>query len=164
MRYLNSILASGNIKKIDEVFKHSKEITKIAYNIYAQASDVIKQSTITGLATKLQIFQLNDIASITEKNDIDFSDLNDKKMVIYCITSDMDTTMSFLNSLFFSFLFIKTIRMADANKNKRLDRDLAIFLDEFPNIRTNTRFPTKAFYNSFKRNICCNHLPTCRRS
>lgn len=134
MRYLNSILASGDIKMVDEVFKHSKGITKIAYNIYAQASDVIKQSTITGLATKLQIFQLDEIAAITEKNDIDFLDLNDKKIVIYCIISDMDTTMSFLNSLFFSFLFIKTIRQADRNKNNRLDRQLYILLDEFINI------------------------------
>lgn len=134
MRYLNSILASGDINKIDEIFEKSTGITKIAYNIYAQASDTIKQSTITGLATKLQIFQLNEIAAITERNDIDFSDLNDKKMIIYCITSDMDTTMSFLNSLFFSFLFIKTIRQADRNPDKKLKRHLTIFLDEFPNI------------------------------
>ena len=134
MRYLNSILASGDIKKIDDVFKNSTGVTRIAYNIYAQASDTIKQSTITGLATKLQIFQLNEIASITERKDIDFTDLNDKKMIIYCIMSDMDTTMSFLNSLFFSFLFIKTIRQADRNEEKRLNRQLSIFLDEFANI------------------------------
>ena len=134
MRYLNSILASGDIKKVDEVFKHSTGITKIAYNIYAQASETIKQSTITGLATKLQIFQLNEIAALTERNDIDFLDLNDKKIIIYCIISDMDSTMSFLNSLFFSFLFIKTIRQADRNKEKRLKRQLCILLDEFANI------------------------------
>lgn len=134
MRYLNSILASGDIKKIDDIFKNSTGITKIAYNIYAQASDTIKQSTIVGLATKLQIFQLDDIASITERNDIDFTDLNNKKMVIYCIISDMDTTMSFLNSLFFSFLFLKAIRQADKNENKKLQRHLHIFLDEFANI------------------------------
>ena len=134
MRYLNSILASGDIKKIDEVFKNSTGITKIAYNIYAQASDTIKQSTIVGLATKLQIFQLDDVASITERNDIDFVDLNNKKMVIYCIISDMDTTMSFLNSLFFSFLFLKTIRQADKNETKKLNRPIHIYLDEIANI------------------------------
>ncbi len=147
MRYLNSILASGDIKKIDEVFEHSTGITKIAYNIYAQASDTIKQSTITGLATKLQIFQLSEIAAITERNDIDFLDLNNKKMAIFCITSDMDNTMSFLNSLFFSFLFIKAIRQADKNPSKKLNRHLCIFLDEFPNIRTDSRFSAKTIYN-----------------
>ena len=46
MRYLNSILASGDIKKIDDVFKNSTGVTRIAYNIYAQASDTIKQSVL----------------------------------------------------------------------------------------------------------------------
>ena len=79
MGYIYSILASGDIKKIDRVFQNSKEITKMAYNIYAQASDNIKQSVITGLATKLQIFQLKEIDAITKKNDIDFLKLNDEK-------------------------------------------------------------------------------------
>lgn len=161
MRYLNSILASGDIKRIDEVFRNSTGITKIAYNIYAQASDVIKQSTITGLATKLQIFQLNEIAAITEKNCIDFADLNNKKMIIYCIMSDMDATMSFLNSLFFSFLFIKTIRQADRNENKKLDRNLHIFLDEFANIGQITDFQQKLSTmrsRGISCSIVCQHI------
>ena len=134
MGYLYSIISSGDIKKIDKVFQHSKGITKIAYNIYAQATETIKQSVITGLATKLQIFQLDEINAITKRNDIDFNELNEEKVCIFCVTSDMDTTMNFLNSLFFSFLFIRTIRIADSSKNKRLKRDLCIILDEFPNI------------------------------
>lgn len=85
MGYIYSILASGDIKKIDRVFQNSKEITKMAYNIYAQASDNIKQSVITGLATKLQIFQLKEIDAITKKNDIDFLKLNDEKLAIFVL-------------------------------------------------------------------------------
>ena len=51
--------------------------------------------------------------------------------------------MNFLNSLFFSFLFIKTIRIADNNKEKRLHRALNIILDEFPNIGQIPDFPQK---------------------
>lgn len=134
MGYLYSILSSGDIKKVDRVFSKSKNKTKIAYNIYAQATDVIKQSVITGLATKLQIFQLDEINTITKRNDIDFARLNDEKICIFCVISDMDTTMNYLNSLFFSFLFIKLIRMADNSKERRLKRDLVLYLDEFPNI------------------------------
>ena len=134
MKYLYSIISSGDIIIVDRVFQNSKGITKIAYNIYAQATDTIKQSVITGLATKLQIFQLDEINSITQRNDIDFAKLNDEKICIFCVTSDMDTTMNFLNSLFFSFLFIKTIRIADNNPERRLKRDLYIILDEFHNI------------------------------
>lgn len=143
MEYLYSIISSGDIKKIDRVFQNSKGITKIAYNIYAQATDTIKQSVITGLATKLQIFQLDEINAITQRNDIDFEELDNEKVAIFCVTSDMDTTMNFLNSLFFSFLFIKTIRMADNNKEKCLHRRLSIILDEFPNIGQIPDFPQK---------------------
>lgn len=143
MKYLYSIIASGDINKIDRVFQNSKGITRLAYNIYAQATDTIKQSVTTGLATKLQIFQLDEINAITQRNDIDFEKLDNEKIAIFCVTSDMDTTMNFLNSLFFSFLFIKTIRIADNNKEKRLHRVLAIFLDEFPNIGQIPDFPQK---------------------
>ena len=143
MEYLYSIISSGDIKKVDTVFQKSKGITKMAYNIYAQATDSIKQSVITGLATKLQIFQLDEINAITQRNDIDFSELDNEKVAIFCVTSDMDTTMNFLNSLFFSFLFIKTIRIADNNKEKRLHRDLNVILDEFPNIGQIPDFPQK---------------------
>lgn len=147
MEYLYSILASDSLEKVESVFKKSKGITKVAFNIYAKASEPVRQSVITGLATKLQIFQLDEINAITQRNDIDFSELDKEKVAIFCVTSDMDTTMNFLNSLFFSFLFIKTIRIADNNKEKRLHRDLGVILDEFPNIRSDTRFSTKVSNN-----------------
>lgn len=134
MEYLYSIISSGDIKKIDRVFQASKGVTKIAYNIYAQASDQIKQSVVTGLATKLQIFQLPRINAITKRNDINFDDLAEKKMAIFCVISDTDMTLSFLNSLFFSFLFINIIRYADNLKERKLKRELNVILDEFPNI------------------------------
>lgn len=153
MRYLYSIISSGDIKKVDKVFQNSKGITKIAYNIYAQATDTIKQSVITGLATKLQIFQLDEINAITQRNDIDFSKLDNEKVCIFCVTSDMDTTMNFLNSLFFSFLFIKTIRIADSNPERRLKRNLCIILDEFPNIGQIPDFQQKLATIRSRRNF-----------
>ena len=42
-----------------------------------------------------------------------------KKCAYYIILSDQDTTMAFLSSLFFSFLFIKLTRYADSMQNAR---------------------------------------------
>lgn len=47
----------------------------------------------------------------------------------------MDGTFDFIASLFFSFLFIKLIRLADNNPNGKLDVETYFLLDEFPNIR-----------------------------
>lgn len=134
MEYLYSIISSDDINKIDKVFENSKGVTRKAYNIYARAGDTIKQSVVTGLATKLQIFQLPRINTVTKRNDINFNELCEKKMAIFCVISDTDMTLSFLNSLFFSFLFINVIRYADKSKDKKLKRELSIILDEFPNI------------------------------
>lgn len=42
--------------------------------------------------------------------------------------------MILLLGLFFSFLFIKLIRLADSNENGKLDTEVFFLLDEFPNI------------------------------
>lgn len=56
-------------------------------------------------------------------------------MVTYfCIVSDQDSTYDFLSSLFFSFLFIRLIRYADAYcEGGMLHPKVKFILDEFPN-------------------------------
>lgn len=56
MGFIYDKLASGNIKAIDNLFFDTEGPTRLAYNIYAQATDIVKQSVVTGLATRLQIF------------------------------------------------------------------------------------------------------------
>ena len=134
MGYLYSILASGDLKTVDEVFKYSKGATKASYNIYAQATDVVKQSIVTGLATRLQIFQTDNIKAMTMKRDINLDLPGKEKCAYFCVSSDMDSTFDFLAGLFFSFLFIRLTRQADKNINGKLDNETYFILDEFPNI------------------------------
>lgn len=134
MGYLYSILASGDLKTVDEVFKYSRGATKASYNIYAQATDVVKQSIVTGLATRLQIFQTDNIKAMTMQRDINLDLPGQEKCAYFCVSSDMDSTFDFLAGLFFSFLFIRLTRQADKNQNGRLKNETYFILDEFPNI------------------------------
>jgi len=134
MGYLYSLLASGNLDTVDEVFKSSKGPTRAAYNIYAQATDVVKQSIVTGLATRLQIFQVDNIKAMTMQRDINLDLPGKEKCAYFCVSSDMDSTFDFLAGLFFSFLFIRLTRQADRNYNGKLDNETYFILDEFPNI------------------------------
>lgn len=134
MGYLYSILASGDLKTVDMVFKNSKGATKASYNIYALATDIVKQSIVTGLATRLQIFQIDKIKAMTTKRDINLDLAGKEKCAYFCVSSDMDRTFDFLAGLFFSFLFIRLTRQADRNKNGRLNVETYFVLDEFPNI------------------------------
>ncbi|MCI9038486.1 MAG: type IV secretory system conjugative DNA transfer family protein [Clostridia bacterium] len=138
--YIYDQLASGNIKQIDNLFFETEGPTKLAYNIYAQATDIVKQSIVTGLATRLQIFQTDKIRNITNKDEINFESIGNKKTCIFVVTSDTNSTFDFLSTLFFSFLFIKLIKLADENIDGRLKVETSLILDEFTNIRKNSRF------------------------
>lgn len=127
-------LSTGDIKAIDRYFVNIRGPGRMSYNIYAQATDTVKQSVVTGLATRLQIFQTKKVRQITDKSDIDLREPGRSKCAYFCITSDMDSTFDFIAGLFFSFLFIKLIRLADCNPTGKLDVETYFLLDEFPNI------------------------------
>lgn len=87
-----------------------------------------------GLGTRLQVLQNRAVQAITSSLDIDLTAPAKRKCAYYIILSDQDTTMSFLSSLFFSFLFIKLARFADSQENRCCDVPVNLILDEFNNV------------------------------
>ena len=129
-------IASGDINEIDEIFKKLPQDSpaRMSYNIFANGSDTIKASVITGLGTRLQAFQNEDLQKLTSESDIDLALPAQKPCIYYIITSDMDSSFDFIASLFYTFLFIKLVRYADTRKNGKCDVEVFCFLDEFANI------------------------------
>ncbi len=135
-------IANGDIAEIDRIFKRLplESPARMSYNIFASGSDTIKASVITGLGTRLQMFQNEDLQRLTSESDIDLTLLGKKSCIYYIITSDMDSSFDFIASLFYTFLFIKLVRYADSRPDGKCENEVFCFLDEFANIRTNTRF------------------------
>lgn len=104
------------------------------YNLFSQASDTVKSGIILGLGTRLQVLQDRAVQRITKYSDIDLTAPGKRKCAYYIILSDQDNSMAFLSSLFFSFLFIKLTRYADAQPNGRCDVPVNLVLDEFNNV------------------------------
>ena len=129
-------VASGDISEIDNMFKGlpNENPAKMSYNIFASGSDTIKSSVITGLGTRLQTFQSEDLQKLTSTSDIDLTLPGKQPCIYYVITDDMNGAYDFLSSLFYTFLFIKLVRYADSRINGRCDVDVFCFLDEFANI------------------------------
>ena len=67
-------------------------------------------------------------------SDIDLTAPGSHKCAYYIILSDQETSMAFLSSLFFSFLFIKLTRFADLSPGGRCPVPVNLILDEFNNI------------------------------
>lgn len=104
------------------------------YAIFRQSSETVRTSVIIGLGSKLAVLQAQQVRNITSYNEIDLELPGKQKCAYFCIVSDQDSTYDFLSSLFFSFLFIRLIRYADAYcEGGVLHPKVKFILDEFPN-------------------------------
>lgn len=105
------------------------------WNIYKKAGDTVRGNVIIGLGSRIQVFQADIIRRITQYNEIDIEGPAKRKSAYFVIMSDQDSTLDFLSSLFFSFLFIRLVRYADVKgKDGKCDVPVNFILDEFPNI------------------------------
>lgn len=104
------------------------------YCLFNQASDTVKAGILLGLGTRLQVLQNKEVQAITSRSDIDLTAPGQRKCAYYVIISDQDTTLAFLSSLFFSFLFIKLTRYADSQPDMKCKVPVNLILDEFNNI------------------------------
>lgn len=107
---------------------------KSSLNTFFESSEQVRTAAIHGLALRLSVFKSKKIKEITNTNDIDLEELGKTKCIYYLITSDQDSSLSFLSSLFFSLLFIKLTAYADRTDEQTLPVPVNMILDEFNNI------------------------------
>lgn len=127
---------------------------KASLNVFFESSETARTAAIHGLALRLSVFKSQKVKEITNANDIDLEELGKTKCIYYLITSDQDSSLSFLSSLFFSLLFIKLTAYADRTEEQTLPVPVNMVLDEFNNIG---RIGSAADGSDFART-----LSTCR--
>ncbi len=107
---------------------------KAPFSLFSQASDTVRAGIKLGLGTRLQVLQNKAVTRLISGNDIDLTAPGKRKCAYYIILSDQETSMAFLSSLFFSFLFIKLTRFADGSPGGHCPVPVNLILDEFNNI------------------------------
>ena len=123
-RYLTSLFEGLNVG----------HPARAPYNLFSQSSDTVRSGIVLGLGTRLQVLQNQAVQQITSQSDIDLTAPGKRKCAYFIILSDQDASMAFLSSLFFSFLFIKLTRYADANPDGRCAVPVNLIFDEFNNV------------------------------
>ena len=108
--------------------------SKASFSLFAQSSDTVRQGIILGLGTRLQVLQDKAVQRLVSFSDIDLTAPGRHKCAYYIILSDQETSMAFISSLFFSFLFIKLTRFADNSPGGKCPIPVNMILDEFNNI------------------------------
>ena len=104
------------------------------YSLFAQASDTVRAGIVLGLGTRLQVLQNEAIRKITSSSEIDLIEPAKTKCAYFVVLSDQESSLDYLSSLFFSFLFIKLVRHADSTTDGRCPVPVNLVLEEANNI------------------------------
>ena len=136
LAYVYQLLTHNSEKTLTIMFEKlpPDHPARAPFNLFSQSSDTVKSGIILGLGTRLQVLQNEAVKQLVSFSDIDLTAPGSHKCVYYIILSDQETSMAFLSSLFFSFLFIKLTRFADLSPGGRCPVPVNLILDEFNNI------------------------------
>lgn len=119
-----------------EIFKDipNDKACKMCYNIFAQGDERVRQGIKVGLASRLQIFQLEDIREMMSGNEIDLFSLKREHSVLFVMSPDTHSMFDYIMALLFNFGFTKWVGLEDAKDDTCNYYELDVIGDEIANI------------------------------
>lgn len=132
------------------------------FSLFSQGSDTVRAGVVLGLGTRLQVLQSETVQRITRRSDIDLALPGQTKCAYFIILDDQNSSLEFLSSLFFAFLFIKLVRYADARPEQRCEVPVNIILEEMNNIGVIPDFSRRLSTvrsRALQVIMCCQNLP-----
>ena len=86
------------------------------------------------LAARLEKFNLQSLAALTATDDLDLPALGEKKVALFALIPDNDTSYNFLVSVLYTQLFQQLFYLADHKYGGRLPVHVHFLMDEFANV------------------------------
>lgn len=124
---------------LDELFERleMREPDHIAVkyykNYHSGSAKTLKSIQIT-LAARLEKFNLASLASLTATDELELSSLGEKKVALFALIPDNDTSFNFLVSILYTQLFQQLFHSADHKYGGRLPVHVHFLMDEFANV------------------------------
>ena len=104
------------------------------YRSYHSGSDKTLKSIQITLQSRLEKFNLDSLAKLTQVDEIDLASLGEKKVALFAIIPDNDTSFNFLVSILYTQLFQQLFYIADNKYNGALPVPVQFVMDEFANV------------------------------
>lgn len=101
------------------------------YKVFKMAAGKTSKSILVSTAVRLAPFNLPQIKAITDHDDMDLYTLGEKKVALYAVIPDNDTSFNFLVSLLYAQAFQALYYSADQIHHGALPRHVHFVLDEF---------------------------------
>lgn len=161
------MLGSAQVKEEDEDYESPLDILfdrlemrdpdSIAvkqYHIYKQAAGKTAKSILISVGVRLAAFNLPQIAKLTNTDELDLSNMGERKVALFCCIPDADTSLNYLVGMIYSQLFQTLYYMADRVHGGALPVPVNCIMDEFPNVSLPNEFE-KILATCRSRSISC---------
>ena len=161
------MLGSAQVKEEDEDYESPLDILfdrlemrdpdSIAvkqYHIYKQAAGKTAKSILISVGVRLAAFNLPQIAKLTNTDELDLSNMGERKVALFCCIPDADTSLNYLVGMIYSQLFQTLYYMADRVHGGALPVPVNCIMDEFPNVSLPNEFE-KILSTCRSRSINC---------
>lgn len=129
----------GYISPLDELFdrlemENPEHIALKYYRDYHSGSAKTLKSIQITLAARLEKFNLESLASLTATDELDLPSLGEKKVALFALIPDNDTSFNFLVSILYTQLFQQLFYLADHKYGGSLPVHCHFIMDEFANV------------------------------
>lgn len=118
----------------DLEFENPEHIAvKYYHNYHSGSAKTLKSIQIT-LAARLEKFNLESLASMTSTDELDLPSLGEKKVALFALIPDNDSSFNFLVSILYTQLFQQLFYSADHVHGGALPVPVHFLMDEFANV------------------------------
>lgn len=147
------MLRAGDVNEDDPTYKSTLDILferlqsrnpdhialKYYHDYHSGAGKTLKSIQIT-LLSHLEKFNLDSLAGITQTDEMDLAQLGEKKMAIFAIIPDNDSSFNFLVGMLYTQMFQQLFHQADHKHNGSLPMHVHFVMDEFANVALSDEF------------------------
>lgn len=124
---------------LDELFdrlerKNPNHIALKYYKDYHSGSSKTLKSIQITLAARLEKFNLESLASLTATDELELPSLGEKKVALFALIPDNDSSFNFLVSILYTQLFQQLFFIADHKYGGSLPVHVHFIMDEFANV------------------------------
>nr|WP_270657822.1 type IV secretory system conjugative DNA transfer family protein [Eubacterium callanderi] len=129
----------GYMSPLDELMDRleAREPEHIALKYYRNyrsgAAKTVKSIQIT-LAARLEKFNLESLSALTVTDELDLASMGEKKVALFALIPDNDTSFNFLISILYTQLFQQLFYTADRKYGGLLPVHVHFIMDEFANV------------------------------
>ena len=114
--------------------KNPEHIALKYYKSYHSGSGKTLKSIQITLISRLEKFNLDSLASITQNDELELWSLGEKKTAIYAVIPDNDSSFNFIVGMLYTQLFQQLYYQADVVHGGRLPVHVHFVMDEFANV------------------------------